>query len=77
MHTVQGDKLKQETVRAEKYYTNMDSISKSNNKTKPMVESRLSKTIEYLLQVIISKNRTNYNLEDKLLPVYNMASSGL
>ena len=45
MHTFQRDNLKQETVRAEKCYTNIDSISKSNNKTKPTVESKLSKTI--------------------------------
>ena len=32
MHTVQGDEPKQEIVRAEKCYTNMDNISKSNNK---------------------------------------------
>ena len=49
MHTVQRDDPKQETVRAEKCYTNTDSISRSNNKTKPMVKSKLSKTIEYFL----------------------------
>ena len=49
MHTVQEDQPKQETVRAEKCNTNMDSISKSNNKTKPMVNSKSSKTIEYFL----------------------------
>ena len=42
MHTVQKDDLMQETVRAEKCYTNTDSISKSNNKTKSMAKSRLS-----------------------------------
>ena len=33
MHNVQKDEAKQETARAEKYYTNMDNISKYNNKT--------------------------------------------
>ena len=33
IHTVQGHEPKQETVRAEKCYTNMDSIAKYNNKT--------------------------------------------
>ena len=32
MHVVQGDDPRQETVRPEKFYTNMDSISKSNKK---------------------------------------------
>ena len=30
-----------------------------------------------MLQVYFLKNRTNFDLEDKLLPVSNMASSGL
>ena len=33
----------------EKCYTNTDSISKSNNKTKPVVKSKLSERIEYFL----------------------------
>ena len=49
MHIVQEDGPKQERVRAEKCYTNMDSISKSNNKTKPVVNSEASKAIEYFL----------------------------
>ena len=39
----------QETVKAEKCCTNMDSISKSHNRTKPMVKSRLSDTTEYFI----------------------------
>ena len=49
MNTIQWDEPKQETFRAEKCYTNIDTISKANNKTKPMVKSKLSKTIEYFL----------------------------
>ena len=48
MHTVQAVEPKQETVRAEKCYTNMDSISKSNNKAEQMVKSNSYKT-EYFL----------------------------
>ena len=49
MCTIERDGLKQETVKAEKYGTNTDSISKSNNKIKPTIENRLSETIEYFL----------------------------
>ena len=49
MHTVWRDDLRQEAVRAENCYENTDSISKSNSKTMPMVESKFSKTIEYFL----------------------------
>ena len=49
MYAVQRDDLKQETVRAEKCYTNTDNISKSNNKTKPLGKSKLSITVEYYL----------------------------
>ena len=49
MHAIQRDDPKQETVKAEKYCTNTDSISKYSNKSKPMVESRLSETINYFL----------------------------
>ena len=49
MCTVQGVEPKQETVRAEKCYRNMDSISNSNNKTKPMVKSKSHKTTQYFL----------------------------
>ena len=48
MHAIQRDDPEQEIVRVEKCYTNTDSISKSYNKTKPMVKSKLSKTTEYL-----------------------------
>ena len=41
--------MKQETDGAEKCCTNTHSISKSNNKNKPSVKSRLSDTIEYFL----------------------------
>ena len=51
MHTVQEDEPKQETVRFEKCYTNMDSISKLDNKSKSIVERKPSKRIEYFLQV--------------------------
>ena len=49
IHTVQRVKPKQETVKAEKWYTNMDSISNLNNKTKPMFESKSHKTTQYFL----------------------------
>ena len=49
MCTIQRGDPKQETVKAEKYCTNTDSISKPNNKRQPMVESRLSETIDYFL----------------------------
>ena len=49
MHTDQGVIPKQETGRAEKYYTNIDSISKLNNKMKPTVKSKSCKTTEYFL----------------------------
>ena len=41
IHTIQEDEPKQETVRAEKCYRNMDSISISNNKTKPTVQEQI------------------------------------
>ena len=56
MHTVHGDEPKQETGRAEKCYTNMDRISKSNNKTRPMVKSNSYKTIEYFLSGLSYEN---------------------
>ena len=49
MHPIQRDDPKQETVKAEKYCTNTDSISKSNNEIKPMFKNRLSEAIEYFL----------------------------
>ena len=39
----------QDTVKAEKCCTNIDSISKSNNRIKPTVKSRLPETTEYFL----------------------------
>ena len=39
----------QETNRTEKCYTTTDSISKSNNTDKPMVNNKLSNTIDYFL----------------------------
>ena len=39
----------QETNRAEKCYTNTDNISKSDNTDKPMVNNKLSNTINYFL----------------------------
>ena len=49
MQPIQGDNLIQEVVKAEKCYTNIDGISKSNNRVKPTVKSRLSDTTEYFL----------------------------
>ena len=50
MHTVQESKPKQKRDRAEKCYTNMESISKSrDNNTKPTVETKYNKTTEYFL----------------------------
>ena len=39
----------QEAARPQKCYTNIDSMSKSNNKDKPMVNNQLSNTVEYFL----------------------------
>ena len=36
-------------VKAKKCYTNVDCISKSNNRVKPRVKSRFSDTTEYFL----------------------------
>ena len=50
MHTIWESELKQETDRAEKCCTNMDSISKSkDNNTKPMVNTKSNKTTIYSL----------------------------
>ena len=49
MHTREGDDLMQETVKAKKCCTNIDGISKSNNRIQPMVKSRLSDITEYFL----------------------------
>ena len=49
MHTIQGDNWMQETVEAEKYCTNIDGISKSNNRTKSMVHSKLTNKTKYFL----------------------------
>ena len=48
--TAQSTDVMQETNRAEKCYTNTDSISKSDNTDKPMVDNKVSNTIEYFLQ---------------------------
>ena len=55
----QREDTKQETDRAKKWYTNTDSISKSNNKNKPMVSNQLPNTAEYFLsgQVVIVTRR--------------------
>ena len=45
----QRDNTKQETYTVEKCYTNIVSISKSNNKNKPMVNNQLSNTGYYFL----------------------------
>ena len=47
-HSIQRDGPKQETVIADKYCTNTDSISKSNNEVKPMVQSGLSEKKYFL-----------------------------
>ena len=47
--TIPEKKTKQETDRTEKSYINTDSISKSNNKNKPMVDNQLPNTVEYFL----------------------------
>ena len=44
--TTQREDTKQETNRTEKCYTNTDSISKSNNKDKPMADNQLSNTVD-------------------------------
>ena len=49
MYTVQSVEPKQETIRAEKCYTNVDSISNSNNKMKPTVKNTSHKTTLYFL----------------------------
>ena len=57
MHAVHRDDPKQETVRVEKCYTNTDNIAKSNNETKPTVESKLFETIEYFLSGLSYDNK--------------------
>ena len=47
--TAQREYTKQETNRDEKYYTNTDIISKSNNKDKPMVNNQISNIEDYFL----------------------------
>ena len=47
--TPQSANMMQETDRAEKCYTNTDSISKSNNTDKPMVNNKSSNTTDYFL----------------------------
>ena len=41
--------MTQETSRTEKCYTNPDSISKSDSTDKPIVNNKLSTTIDYFL----------------------------
>ena len=55
----QREDTKQETNRAEKCYTNTDSIAKSNNKDKPMVNNQLSNTVDYFLPM------QNYDSDEK------------
>ena len=47
--TAQREDTKQETNRAEKCYTNADSISKSNSKDKPTVNNQLSNMVDYFI----------------------------
>ena len=47
--TAKGTDPMQETNRAEKYYTNTDSISKSDKTDKPMVTNKVSNTKDYFL----------------------------
>ena len=47
--TVKSTETMHETNRAEKCYTNTDSISKSDNTGKPTVNNKLSNTINYFL----------------------------
>ena len=49
MHAWEQDDPMQKTVKAEKCYTKIDCISKSNNRIKPRVMSRISYTKEYFL----------------------------
>ena len=49
--TAQREDTKQETNIAEKCYRSTDSISKSNNKNKPIVNNQLSNTVEYIISV--------------------------
>ena len=48
-HEQQYANMTQATDRAEKCYTNTDSISKSDNPDKLMVDNKLSNTIDYFL----------------------------
>ena len=57
--TAQREVMKQETNRAEKCYTNTDSISKSNNKDKPTINNQLSYTVEYII------SGPNYDSDEK------------
>ena len=47
--TFQSTNMMQETGRAKKFYTNTDSISKSDNTDKLMVNNKLSNAIDYFL----------------------------
>ena len=81
MHNMQRDDPKQEAVKAEKYCTNTDSISKSANKSKPMVKSGLSET-EYFLSGLSYESDKKRNTEvnsnfTKILKMYLMALGAL
>ena len=52
-HEQQYANTMQETDRAEICYTSTDTISKSNNTDKPLVENKLSNTIDYFLPGLI------------------------
>ena len=79
MCTIQKDDPKQETVKAEKYCTNTDSISKSNNKSKPMAKSRLSETIEYFLSGLsyYSKKKRSAEFTQQLHKDFEDVSNGI
>ena len=47
--TAQHADTTQETIRTEKCYSNTDDISKSDNTEKPIVNNKLSNTIDYFL----------------------------
>ena len=50
VHTIWESEPKQETGRAEKYYTNIGNISKlEDNRTKAMVDTKSHKTTKYFL----------------------------
>ena len=59
----QREDMKQETNRSEKCFTNTDSILKSNNKDKTMVNNQLSNTVDYFPPGLIDESDKRKSVE--------------